>query len=222
MKSRFIYSALTAVILLITSSNVFAQQELNYKKIRKKRPLKIVCAVVAGAKFVKITKKGTKIALPAKKNKKPMKLGAKYRFFACGTNDNGATVLFAKATAESIPVELSFALSDFKKQTSACKNKQKVNDGAQGYLHKPVSDSTGSIVNLFKRGQRPSNCVYKTSKGKKITTGNYSGIHNGDRVHIRPANNARCSQFPSNLILECSLNGKRACWQHKNPCSRYD
>ncbi|MEZ4754920.1 MAG: hypothetical protein R3A13_11555 [Bdellovibrionota bacterium] len=222
MRFRLIYLSLTTIIFLIASSSVLAQENLNYKKIKRKRPLKINCAVVTGAKFVKVLKKGTKVALQPKFKKTPLALGTKYRFFACGTNESLATVLYAKQTAASTPVELSFALDDFKKQTNACKNKQDVTDGNQGYLHKPVSDSTGSIVNLFTKGQRPSSCVYKTSKGKKITSGVFSGIQNGDRVHIRPANRARCSQFPKNLILECTLNGKRACWQHKNPCQRYD
>ncbi|MCB0317539.1 MAG: hypothetical protein KDD56_02195 [Bdellovibrionales bacterium] len=215
------FTALAFGLAFLASPMAFAQ-ELDFQKIKRKRPLKINCAVVNGAKFVKIRNKGAKVALQSKFKKQPLALGATYKFFACGTNENSKAVLYAKKKVSSTAVELSFSLDDFKKEVNACKNKQPVNDGDQGYLHKPVSDNTGSIVNLFKKGQRPSNCLYKTPKGKTITTGFFAGIQNGDRVHIRPTNNARCSQFPNNLILECTLNGQRACWQHKDPCNRYD
>ena len=52
-----------------------------------------------------------------------------------------------------------------------------------GYVHKPVSESTHSVVNLFPVGERPSNCRYEDSSGNVFTTGYYAGIHNGNRVH---------------------------------------
>lgn len=91
-----------------------------------------------------------------------------------------------------------------------------------GFLHKPVSESTHSVVNLFPVGERPSDCRYENASGEVSSSGFYAGIHNGNRVHIRPTRGGSCGSYPSPLILNCKHGNQRICRRMNNPCARYE
>lgn len=103
-----------------------------------------------------------------------------------------------------------------------CQKFAKNVDGPGGFVHKPVSDSTGSIVDLFPSNQDPNNCVYLNKNGRKLASGFSSGRTNGFRETIRPSGGGSCSSFPKPLILRCSIDGKRVCHKIKQPCERFD
>ena len=104
-----------------------------------------------------------------------------------------------------------------------CQVERDINDGVgSGFLHKPVSDSTGSIVNLLQTGEFPTSCRYETDAGQVYRDAFFASIHNGNRVHYRPVGGGSCSIFPEPLVLSCELNGRRNCWRIPDPCKRYD
>lgn len=106
--------------------------------------------------------------------------------------------------------------------TGACQQIRDHVDGANNYLHKPVSESTHSVVNLFPPSERPSDCRYENTAGDLYSPGYWAGIHNGNRVHIRPTSGGSCRNFPSPLVLNCDIGGIRVCRIMPNPCVRYD
>jgi len=109
-----------------------------------------------------------------------------------------------------------------KKKNKKCRVKRRIFDGPGGWLHKPVSDSTGSIVNLFPSNESPSACRYETKTGRVIRQAFSSGRTNGNRETIRPAGGGSCSGFPNNMVVSCKIGRKRHCWKIPDPCNRYD
>ena len=107
---------------------------------------------------------------------------------------------------------------------AACGGKVRKNSdgGLGGWLHKPHSDNTGSIVNLFPSEDSPSGCGYYKKSGKKFMDALSTGRANGNRVHVRPVQNLSCSSFPRNMYLACKVNGRRLCYNIPDPCNRYD
>lgn len=105
---------------------------------------------------------------------------------------------------------------------SVCEVFRDVIDGGYGWLHKPVSESTGSVVNLFPSGERPTACRYERADGSVFQDAFLSSYSNPDRATWRPVNGGRCATFPKPLIVSCALNGKKQCWEVEDPCQRYD
>jgi len=103
-----------------------------------------------------------------------------------------------------------------------CQDRKPVTDGGGNWLHKPVSDSTHSIVDLFPSSQSPSDCRYERTSGKKVADAYSSGRTNGNRSTWRPRGNGWCSTFPKPLVLNCKINGKSTCRTIPDPCNRYD
>lgn len=104
----------------------------------------------------------------------------------------------------------------------SCDVQRGLSDGPLGWLHKPVSESTGSVVNLFSPGDRPQNCQYERKDGSVFTGAYFSGNTNPNRPTWRPNNVTRCSNFPSPLVVACQVGGRKTCWTVPNPCVRYD
>lgn len=96
-------------------------------------------------------------------------------------------------------------------------------DGANGFLFKPVSDTSGKLVILL-----PSSMTHdvravnlKTSSGKLVEAGQYAGIGNGNREHFRY--NMPGSGYPKDLVVEVTLNnGKTVNYKIPDPSQRYD
>lgn len=105
---------------------------------------------------------------------------------------------------------------------NGCAVKRSLSDGPGGWLHKPVSDNTGSIVNLFPAHEDPSDCRYLNPQGEVIQDAHYTGRSNPNRPTWRPAAGGRCSSFPPNTVVSCIINGQRNCWTIPDPCQRYD
>lgn len=217
-------SLFSAVFLLCYSFAFAAVEDLTFKKVkRNKRVVLQNCELFDEVASVIISDGGQTVALSKNMKRQGRRLRKKYRYFACGYNDLGEVKIFAKKRVAQAPVELKLPLKGFKKQgKNSCQGYRSSSDGGMGWLHKPVSDSTGSIVNLFPTSDRPGACRYERSDGSLITDGRNYGRGNGNREHIRPASGGRCSGFPSNMVLNCSISGKRICYRIPNPCQRYD
>lgn len=221
IKSLSVFS----VVLFLSCSFAFAAvEDLSFKKVRRNKNIVLKnCELFSGVTSVTIKDGGQAIGLSKNMKRNDRILRKKYSYFACGLNDISQVKIYAKRRATQTPVELNLPLKGFKKRSKySCQSYRASTDGGMGWLHKPVSDSTGSIVNLFPTQDRPSSCRYEQSNGSLITTGYHSGRGNGNREHIRPANRSRCSSFPSNLVVNCSIGGKRVCYKVPNPCQRYD
>ena len=106
---------------------------------------------------------------------------------------------------------------------TGCAINRDIQDGTgYGFLHKPISDTTGSVVNLLPRGEIGDGCRYEDASGQLFRETYFSSIGNGDRAHYRPIGGGSCSGFPAPLTFSCSINGIRNCWTMPNPCVRYD
>jgi hypothetical protein len=106
---------------------------------------------------------------------------------------------------------------------TGCSINREISDGvSHGFLHKPISDTTGSIVELLPKGEIPDSCRYENTAGQLVKETYFSSIGNGDRAHYRPVGGGSCSSFPAPLRFSCSINGIRNCWTIPKPCVRYD
>jgi hypothetical protein len=103
-----------------------------------------------------------------------------------------------------------------------CQVMRPLTDGFGGWLHKPHSDSTGSVVNLFPANENPVDCRYERANGTLFREAYNSGRSNGNRSTWRPVGGGSCSGFPKNTIVSCKISGKRNCWKIPDPCTRYD
>jgi hypothetical protein len=103
-----------------------------------------------------------------------------------------------------------------------CGKYQGLNDGMGGWVHKPVSDSTHSIVNLVPSSLNTTSCRYEQTNGKKVRDAYTSGRTNGNRPTWRPVGGGGCSSFPNNLVFNCTVDKKTMCWKIPDPCQRYD
>jgi hypothetical protein len=98
-----------------------------------------------------------------------------------------------------------------------------IEDGTDtGFLHKGVSDTTGSVVNLFPANERPEDCQYLRADGSLFQEAVFAGIGNPNRPHWRPAQGGSCRTFPRPLVVSCKVNGQRNCWTVPDPCARID
>lgn len=217
--------SLFGVVLLLCCSSAFASvEDLTFLKVKRNKSIVLRnCELFEEVKSVAISDGGRTVALSKNMERNGVRLKKKYLYFACGFNEVGEVKIFAKKRESQAPVELKLPLKGFKKRGKySCQGYRSSSDGGMGWLHKPVSDSTGSIVNLFPTSDRPGACRYERSDGSLITDGRNYGRGNGNREHIRPASGGRCSSFPSNTVLNCSISGKRICYRIPNPCQRYD
>lgn len=105
---------------------------------------------------------------------------------------------------------------------SRCNTTRKNSDGSGNWLHKPVSDSTGSIVNLLPSRDDASSCRYETRTGKKIRDAISTGRTNGFRETWRPAGGGSCGSFPDNMVFSCQIGRSRVCYNIPDACNRYD
>lgn len=230
-------------LCLLIGSTALAQSspsDLSYRKRKKGRTLTFSAAAGCSlftndsAELVsnfRVAKNGSALRLPKSENKKDFKISSisglqkRYSWWACGSVE-GILGLYARKNQSTDPVHVDVSYADFsdkpESQGVACARENSVVDGEGGWLHKPVSDSTQSIVNLFPTNVSPSNCGYYNSKGKKIS-GTYDYRRkNGNRVHVRPSKRGSCSTYPKNLTVRCKVKGQNWCWTVKDPCKRYD
>ncbi len=103
-----------------------------------------------------------------------------------------------------------------------CDFNRLINDGPDGWLHKPVSDSDGKIVNLTKTSDYPATCRYENPNGSLFRAAYLSSFSNPDRPTWRPIGGGGCREYPDNLIFACQIKSKKYCWNIPDPCSRYD
>lgn len=115
------------------------------------------------------------------------------------------------------------------KKTKRCKGLGKggcvsrdITDGGGNWLHKPESDNTGNIVNLFNPADRPQNCRYERLDGTLFREAFYTGDSNPNRPTWRPRGGGTCRDFPKPLIVSCVVKGRKNCWRIPDPCQRYD
>ncbi|MCB0320387.1 MAG: hypothetical protein KDD60_05620 [Bdellovibrionales bacterium] len=105
-------------------------QELEFKPLSRRRNLVLRdCPIINGIDSLTIVKRGNKVLLPRKTNRKGKKLGARYTYFACGPNESSGYSLYAKATVDSEVVEFALTEKDFKEKpksagrlSSVCKS----------------------------------------------------------------------------------------------------
>ncbi|MCB0317236.1 MAG: hypothetical protein KDD56_00660 [Bdellovibrionales bacterium] len=208
--------------------------ELSFKRVRANKNVTFKASDGCGlltdddsntVSKITIVNSGTRVRLPASYKLKSKKLPTKYNWFACGTVNNQVG-LYARKKQTSTPVEISLNFEDFdakpQNQGISCSKNRPIRDGNGGWLHKPVSDNTGSMVDLFPAELSPKSCVWYSKAGKKIT-GTYGyNRSNPNRVTVRPSNNKRCSSFPNNITLRCKVSNQNWCWKIPNPCTRYD
>jgi hypothetical protein len=113
---------LTAAVLIgsaLLGSQQSTAQEITFLEINS--PNRGVtlhdCSAVEGTTTLIIGKKGKRVRLPRRENRKPYRLSQAYNFFACGANATGGQSLFAKVSATSPAVEIALQRSDFKLRT---------------------------------------------------------------------------------------------------------
>ena len=218
------------VLVACTAGNVLAEEELQFHRARPGRNIILRdCQLFNRVRRVGILNGGESIALSRNVRRGTFRLRRRFRFFACGQDDNEQVRIFVKRRADQEPRMLRLRIRHFPRTQSGggsssttCRIYRPNRDGPGGWLHKPVSDSTRSIVNLFPPQDRPTNCRYERSDGSLFTTGYSSGRHNGNREHIRPQGGGSCSRFPANMVLNCNIAGTRVCYRIPNPCVRYD
>jgi len=105
---------------------------------------------------------------------------------------------------------------------SSCDVTRASSDGQGGYVHKPVSDSTGSIVNLLPSSDDASSCRYESASGRVVRQAFTSGRTNGFRETWRPVGGGSCTSFPRNMRFSCQIGRRRVCYRIDNPCERDD
>ena len=96
-------------------------------------------------------------------------------------------------------------------------------DGPNGFLFKPVSDSTGKLAVLAPESLADMivSTVLKDAEGNKIEEGTYSGNGNGGRDHYRFSKPG--GSYPPNLSVEITLkNGAVKSYTIPDPSKRYD
>jgi|GEM_PF-7082852 len=103
-----------------------------------------------------------------------------------------------------------------------CQRYEGITDGPGNWLHKPVSESTGSVVNLFNPNSRPTRCNYLDSNFNVFKSAYFSGDTNPDRPTWRPNGGGHCSSYPKPLIVSCDISGVNTCFNIPDPCVRYD
>lgn len=217
-------SLLCSVALVVCTTSAIAQEELNFKKVQRNRNIVFRgCELFDDVQSVTIRNGGESILLSKNMKRGAYRLRNKFNYFACGLDSKQQTRIFVKKRLSQKATALRLSLKRFPKGgINSCSSFRASTDGPMGWLHKPVSDSTRSIVNLFPSSDRPTSCRYERSNGSLITNGYSSGIHNGFRTHIRPQGGGSCSRFPANMVLNCSIGGRRVCYRIPNPCQRYD
>lgn len=104
----------------------------------------------------------------------------------------------------------------------ACSISREIRDGSGNWLHKPVSDSTGSVVNLFHPSDVASSCRYESQSGEEFQKMYFTGNSNPDRPTWRPERGGSCKSFPKPLVVSCLISGVKNCWNIPDPCVRYD
>lgn len=93
-------------------------------------------------------------------------------------------------------------------------------DGANGFLWKPISDTTGNAVVLFPSNLTGIKQVKFVKDGLEIEEPFYSGNANGGRDHYR--SRKRASSFPKNFLVRGMHSSKVHCWLIEEPNRRID
>jgi len=107
--------------------------------------------------------------------------------------------------------------------SGVCEQDRDITDGTgTGFLHKPKSENSNAIVNLFSRSDDPYACWYENSSNTKLGEAYFSYYSNPDRPTFRPTHGESCSSFPDNMIIACNVAGQKHCWHIPDPCTRYD
>ncbi len=96
-------------------------------------------------------------------------------------------------------------------------------DGSEGFLWKPVSDTTGKLVVLLpsKWTGDIDEVVLKNEAGKIIDRGKFTSVANGEREHYRFDKPGK--RYPENVTVEVTFNnGKTQQYTIPKPGKRYD
>jgi hypothetical protein len=96
-------------------------------------------------------------------------------------------------------------------------------DGPEGFLFKPVSDTTGNLVILLPHAlkEQVESVILKNSAGEVLDQGNDGGYGNGDRQHFRFSKPG--SEYPEQLTVEVKLEGgQKKVYLIEDPSLRYD
>lgn len=111
--------------------------DLVFKKVKKGKALSLRgCKLIKGFKRASITNNGGSVEL---EGKKPLNLGAKYKYFGC--ENNGVSkfdTLYSKSTEDGAISAFTFKASDFKNKPNPLKKYCKSISGVT-YLLKPAS-----------------------------------------------------------------------------------
>ncbi|MCB0309991.1 MAG: hypothetical protein KDD42_02070 [Bdellovibrionales bacterium] len=117
---KVLLTGLALSILLLEAAvfgNAASAQELTFSKLRKKRDLVLnQCSLVDGQTKAIIVRPGNRVKLPRKANRKPVKLGSRYKYFACGDNGNSEHSIFAKTSEDGEMVEFNLGEEDFEER----------------------------------------------------------------------------------------------------------
>jgi hypothetical protein len=96
-------------------------------------------------------------------------------------------------------------------------------DGAEGFLFKPISDTTGNLVILLPQSLKNNveSVILKNSSGETLEEGIDSGYANGDRQHFRF--NKPGAEFGANVTVEVKLkSGGKEIFMIEDPSRRHD
>lgn len=104
-------------------------------------------------------------------------------------------------------------------EETVCSQHMEPNDGNEGFLWKPVSDTTGLAVVIVPPSFRLKN-VKILKDGVTVESLRYAGNANGGRDHYRSAR--RASSFEDNITVAGTQGGITYCWLIEDPTKRYD
>lgn len=97
------------------------------------------------------------------------------------------------------------------------------NDGAEGFLFKPVSESDGKLVVLLPQALtgQIEQVVLKDLQDKEIEKGRYADVHNGGREHYRFSKAG--ADYGGPLVVEVRFkDGTSTKYHIEDPAQRYD
>lgn len=110
-------------LLLFPSMSEAQSDGLRFHRVPKNGVLVLRrCPLVEGVRKIRVIRQGARVQLPLRQKRRASKLGRRYRFFACETNEQGVTVLYAKARKRTEVVTLPFTLADFAERRSGGNN----------------------------------------------------------------------------------------------------
>ena len=107
-----------------------------------------------------------------------------------------------EAAAPDKPLEGVYDLAAHSGATVSGSGEGNPSDGAEGFLYKPVSDSSGNLVVLLPSSYTGNiaGVVLKDEAGAELGEGTYGGVGNGGREHFRFPQPG--GEYPSNLTVE--------------------